>query len=73
MRGVVAADFRNSTSAVLDFRKWTFINADLTVNFSRQPLGAWILLGAESRIGPDGAGVAAARFADEHGYFGRAT
>jgi len=33
MRAVVAADFRNSTSAVLDFRKWTFINADLTVNF----------------------------------------
>jgi hypothetical protein len=72
MRAVVAADFCNGTSAVLDFREWTFINADLTVNFARQPVGAWILLDAESQIGPDGAGVAAARLADERGYFGRA-
>ena len=72
MRAVVAADFCNGTSAVLDFRKWTFINADLTVSFARQPVGAWILLDAESWIGPDGAGLATARLADESGYFGRA-
>jgi Thioesterase-like superfamily len=72
MRAVVAADFCNGTSAALDFREWTFINADLTVSFARQPLGAWILLDAESWIGPDGAGLAMARHADEHGYFGRA-
>ena len=72
MRAVVAADFCNGTSAVLDFHEWTFINADLTVNFARQPLGAWILLDAESWIGPDGAGIATARLADERGYFGRA-
>jgi hypothetical protein len=72
MRAVVAADFCNGTSAVLDFRKWTFINADLTVSFARQPVGAWILLDAESWIGPDGAGLATARLADAHGYFGRA-
>jgi len=72
MRAVVAADFCNGTSAVLDFREWTFINADLTVSFARQPVGAWILLDAESWIGPDGAGLAMARLADERGYFGRA-
>jgi hypothetical protein len=72
MRAVVAADFCNGTSASLDFREWTFINADLTVNFARQPVGAWILLDAESWIGPDGAGIATARLADERGYFGRA-
>ena len=72
MRAVVAADFCNGTSAVLDFREWTFINADLTVSFARQPVGAWILLDAESWIGPDGAGLATARLADERGYFGRA-
>ena len=63
---------KTHTSAVLNFREWTFINADLTVNFARQPLGAWILLDAESWIGPDGAGVATARLADERGNFGRA-
>jgi hypothetical protein len=72
MRAVVAADFCNGTSAALDFREWTFINADLTVNFARQPAGAWILLDAESWVGPDGAGIASARLADESGYFGRA-
>jgi hypothetical protein len=72
MRAVVAADFCNGTSAVLDFRDWTFINADLTVSFARQPVGEWILLDAESWIGRDGAGLASARLADERGYFGRA-
>jgi hypothetical protein len=72
MRAVVAADFCNGTSAALDFRQWTFINADLTVSFARQPLGEWILLDAESWIGPDGAGLAMARLADQRGYFGRA-
>jgi len=72
MRAMVAADFCNGTSAVLDFHQGTFLNADLTVNFSRQPVGDWILLDAESWIGPDGAGLAMARLADERGYFGRA-
>ena len=72
MRAVVAADFCNGTSALLDFRQWTFINADLTVSFARQPVGEWILLDAESWIGPDGAGLAMARLADTRGYFGRA-
>jgi hypothetical protein len=72
MRAVVAADFCNGTSAVLDFQQWTFINADLTVSFAREPIGEWILLDAESWIGPDGAGLAMARLADIRGYFGRA-
>src|SRR4030095_10993796 len=72
MRAMAAADFCNGTSAVLDFREWTFLNADLTVIFSREPAGDWILLDAESWIGPDGAGLAMARLADERGYFGRA-
>jgi len=71
MRAVVAADFCNGTAAALDFRQWTFINADLTVNFARPPQGEWILLDAESWIGPDGAGLAMARLADINGYFGR--
>jgi hypothetical protein len=71
MRAMAAADFCNGTSSVLDFRAWTFLNADLTVNFSREPAGDWILLDAETWIGPDGAGLAMARLADARGYFGR--
>jgi hypothetical protein len=72
MRAVVAADFSNGTSSALDFQEWTFINADLTVSFARQPVGEWILLDAESWVGPGGAGLAMSRLADERGYFGRA-
>jgi len=72
MRAVVAADFCNGTSAALDFREWTFINADLTVSLARQPVGEWILIEAESMIGAEGAGLATARLADQNGYFGRA-
>jgi hypothetical protein len=72
MRAVVAADFSNGTSSALDFRQWTFINADLTVNFARQPVGEWILLDGECWVGPDGSGLAMSRLADQRGYFGRA-
>jgi hypothetical protein len=72
MRAVVAADFSNGTASTLDFRAWTFINADLTVNLARQPVGEWILLDGESWIGPDGTGLAMSRLADRQGYFGRA-
>jgi hypothetical protein len=69
---VIAADFCNGTSPALDFREWTFINADLTVSMAREPVGEWILLDAECWIGPDGAGLSIARIADSGGYFGRA-
>jgi hypothetical protein len=72
MRAVVAADFCNGTSSVLDFRAWTFINGDLSVNLARDPVGEWVLLDAETWLGPDGAGIACAKLGDAEGYFGRA-
>jgi len=72
MRAVVTSDFCNGTASVLDFNKFTFINADLTISLSRMPVGEWILLDAESWIGEGGVGVAFAGLADEQGYFGRA-
>ncbi|WP_035982194.1 thioesterase family protein [Bradyrhizobium sp. STM 3843] len=71
MRAAIAADFCNGTSPALDFDLYTFLNADLTVNMSREPVGDWILVDAESWIGPDGAGLAMARLGDTKGYFGR--
>jgi acyl-CoA thioesterase superfamily protein/acyl-Coa thioesterase superfamily protein len=70
MRAVSASDFCNASSA-LDWQKWTFLNADLSVSMAREPVGEWILLDAVSWIGPDGAGLAMARLADTKGYFGR--
>lgn len=70
MRVAAASDFCNASSA-LDFRHWTFLNADLTINLAREPVGEWILLDAHTWVGPDGAGLAMGRLADTTGYFGR--
>lgn len=71
MRAAVASDFCNGVSSVLDFRRWTFVNGDLTISLARTPVGEWILLDAESWMGPNGAGIAFGSLADEQGYFGR--
>ena len=71
MRAVAAADFSNGISSELDFASWIFINADLSVSLSRNPEGDWILLNAQTWLGNDGGGMAAARLADRKGYFGR--
>ena len=72
MRAALTADFSNGVSAVLDFQQYTIINADLSVSFSRSPVGTWILLDAETWVGDSGGALACARLADRDGYFGRA-
>lgn len=72
MRATVAGDYCNGTSSFLDFRHWTFINADLQISLARDPVGEWILLDAETFAGPDGGGHAFARLGDRQGWFGRA-
>ena len=71
MRVATAADFCNGVSSVLDFRSWTFINADLTISLARMPVGEWILLDARSWL-DGGSGIAFAKLGDQRGYFGRA-
>lgn len=71
MRAAMTADFANGVSAVLDFSKWTFINADLSISLARMPVGDWILLDAQTWLGNQGAGIAFAKLGDERGYFGR--
>lgn len=72
VRAAATGDFSNGIGSALDFKRWTFINADLTLHFARDPVGEWIMLAANSWIGPDGRGLAFGELADEQGYFGRA-
>lgn len=72
MRAAITADFCNGASMPLDPAAWTFINGDLSLSLARMPVGDWILLDAESWLGPDGVGLAFGRLADGQGYFGRA-
>jgi hypothetical protein len=72
-RVAVAADSGNGISAVLDFRRYVFVNSDLTINLLRQPQGEWICIDARTLLGPSGGGIAEARIFDTLGLAGRST
>lgn len=69
-RAVAAADFGNGISWVLPFADYTFLNYDLTVQLHRLPRGPWIGVRAQTRLGPDGAGLCTSRLYDEEGPLG---
>ena len=71
-RVLVAADSGNGVSAALDYRRWLFINTELTVHLVREPAGEWICLDAITRAGPEGVGLAESVLWDERGRLGRA-
>ena len=72
-RVAVAADSGNGISAVLDFRHYTFVNSDLTINLLRPTRGDWVCIDARTFIGPAGGGLAEARIFDAEGLIGRST
>jgi Acyl-CoA thioesterase C-terminal domain/Acyl-CoA thioesterase N-terminal domain len=68
-----AGDFGNGISAALSWDEHLFINPDLTLYIEREPVGEWICLMSETRISPDGIGVAESVLYDGRGRVGRAT
>ncbi|NJC67544.1 thioesterase family protein [Planosporangium flavigriseum] len=70
-RTMMIADSGNGVSAHLDPARWLFVNVDLTVVLHRQPRGEWVLLDAETTIGPAGAALAASRLSDRDGVIGQ--
>jgi hypothetical protein len=73
VRVAVAADSGNGISAILDFRRYIFVNSDLTINLLRKARGEWICIDARTLLGPDGGGLAEARIFDTEGLIGRST
>jgi len=71
-RALVAADVGNGISAVLDWRRYVFINVDLTVHFERMPEGEWVCVDAVTRPQPSGICTAESVLSDERGRIGRA-
>jgi hypothetical protein len=70
-RLLVAADAGNGVSAALDWRRYLFINVDLTVHLHRMPEGEWICLDAVTLPEHEGIGIADTRLFDERGSIGR--
>lgn len=70
-RALVVADVGNGVSASLDFRRYLFINVDLTVHLERMPRGEWICVDAVTLPQPKGIGTADSVLLDERGRIGR--
>ena len=71
-RVVIAADSGNGVSSALDYRRFLFINTDLTVHLHRLPEGEWVCLDAATRPEAHGVGMADTLLWDERGRIGRA-
>jgi len=71
-RVLVAADSGNGVSAALDWRRYVFINTDLSVHLHRLPEGEWVCLDAVTRPEPNGLGLSDTALYDERGPIGRA-
>jgi Thioesterase-like superfamily len=71
-RVLVAADSGNGVSAALDWRRYLFINVDLSVHLHRLPEGEWVCLDAVTLPEPNGIGMADTKLFDERGPIGRA-
>jgi hypothetical protein len=69
-RVMIAADSGNGIAVVLDPRRYTFVNADLTVYLHRAPVGEWICLDAVTIPEPTGIGLTRSRLWDLDGSFG---
>jgi hypothetical protein len=71
-RALLVADSGSGVSSVLDPARFLFINTDLTVVLTRDPVGDWLLLDAATAIGDQGSGVAETALSDTRGPCGRA-
>jgi acyl-Coa thioesterase superfamily protein/acyl-CoA thioesterase superfamily protein len=71
-RVLVAADSGNGVSAPLDFRRFVFVNVDLTVHLARMPVGEWVCLDAATTPEPSGVGLTGTVLHDEDGPIGLA-
>lgn len=70
-RVMIAADSGNGVSQVLDPRRHSFVNPDLTVYLHRPPVGEWVCLDARTIAQERGIGLADTRLLDEEGPIGR--
>lgn len=70
-RVVIAADSGNGISQILDPRRYTFLNPDLSVYVHRPLTGEWVCLEAQSIVQGAGVGLADTRLYDTRGPIGR--
>lgn len=70
-RVLVAADSGNGLSSVLPIDSWLFINTELTVHLTREPVGEWVSFDAATQVEANGVGLATTTIGDHQGVIGR--
>jgi len=69
-RVVLIGDSASGISATLDWDVWSFVNVDLDVHLSRPVEGDWVLIDAETDVGPSGSALARSTVSDVLGPVG---
>jgi hypothetical protein len=64
------ADFTSGSANFLPVAEWSSINADVSMNVLREPVGAWIAVDAVAHAAGDGIGHSRASFYDIEGFIG---
>jgi hypothetical protein len=68
-----ASDFTANGGNFLDLSRWSAINADLTINLARAPVGEWTGIVTRAWYLDDGIGLARADMFDREGFVGSCT
>lgn len=68
---ITLLDSANGISAELDFRHWSFVPVDLTLNLHRLPQGPWFAMAARTLIDSGGIGTTTTTVFDAAGPVGR--
>jgi hypothetical protein len=71
-RALIAADVGNGISAALDWRRFIFINVDLTVHLERLPAGEWVCIDSVTLPQRTGNATTDSLLCDREGRIGRA-
>lgn len=72
LRAAILGDFGGGLGSVLDATAWSYANLDITLHFSRQPIGEWLLIDAATTSAGNGIGRSDILLADISGPFARA-
>ncbi|WP_052667166.1 thioesterase family protein [Nitriliruptor alkaliphilus] len=71
-RVAAASDFGNGLAPPLPIDRYLYLNADLTVDVHRLPVGDWVALDSRSVAQPSGIGLTTSTLSDERGRIGTA-
>lgn len=70
VRLAALADFTSGTANYMPIDRWSSINADVSINVLREPIGEWIAVDAVAHVAGDGIGHSRATLFDTTGMVG---